>query len=155
MKKCFIPKKSVLAVALAMGTMSLALAQAEAPQKGELEKITITGSNIKRVNLETASPVQIITREELVRGGATSLNEVLRTISSNVGGIDENRTSGFSAGGSIPIGAVERIEVLKDGASAIYGSEAMAGVVNIILRNSFEGLVVDGSIGRSEYGDGQ
>ena len=57
MKKCFIPKKSVLAVALAMGTMSLALAQAEAPQKGELEKITITGSNIKRVNLETASPV--------------------------------------------------------------------------------------------------
>ncbi len=193
MKKYFTPKKSAFAVALAVGTMSLAWAQADAPQKGELEKITITGSNIKRVNLETASPVQIITREELVRGGATSLNEVLRNISSNVGGIDENRTSGFSAGAaglnlrgigsqatlmlingrrlaayaqpefqttfvdlnSIPIGAVERIEVLKDGASAIYGSEAMAGVVNIILRNSFEGLVVDGSIGRSEYGDGQ
>ncbi len=193
MKKYFTPKRSVLAVALAVGSMSIALAQANAPQKGELEKITITGSNIKRVNLETASPVQIITRDELVRGGATSLNEVLRDISSNVGGIDENRTSGFSAGAaglnlrgigsqatlvlingrrlaayaqpefqttfvdlnSIPIGAVERVEVLKDGASAIYGSEAMAGVVNIILRNTFEGFLVDGSVGRSTYGDGQ
>ncbi|MBC7918275.1 MAG: TonB-dependent receptor [Rhodoferax sp.] len=158
-----------------------------------LEKVQVTGSNIKRLNLETASPVQIITREELTRGGATSLNEVLRTISSNVGGIDENRSNGFSAGAaglnlrgigsqatlmlingrrlaayaqpefqttfvdlnSIPVGAVERIEILKDGASAIYGSEAMAGVVNIILRNSFEGVEIGGSIAESAYKDGQ
>ncbi len=188
----FAKKTSVLAVALALGTMTAALAQTAEPA-AELSRITVTGSNIKRINLETASPVQIITREEMVRGGATSLNEVLRTISANVGGIDENRTGGFSAGAaglnlrgigsqatlmlingrrlaayaqpefqttfvdlnSIPIGAVERIEVLKDGASAIYGSEAMAGVVNIILRDSFEGLMVDGSIGESVYKDGR
>ena len=132
-----------------------------------VQRVEITGSNIKRVNIETASPVQVISKEELVRGGATSLNDVLRGVSANIGGIDENRTNGFTAGAaglnlrgigsqatlvlingrrlaayaqpeyqttfvdlnSVPIGAVERIEILKDGASAIYGSEAMAGVV--------------------------
>lgn len=188
----FTKRTSVLAVAMAIGTMNAAMAQTAEPAS-ELSRITVTGSNIKRINLETASPVQIINRDEMVRGGATSLNEVLRTISANVGGVDENRTNGFSAGAaglnlrgigsqatlvlingrrlaayaqpefqttfvdlnSIPIGAVERIEVLKDGASAIYGSEAMAGVVNIILRDSFEGVLVDGSIGESVYKDGR
>ncbi len=188
----FTQKASVLAVALAVGTMGTAIAQTQAPSS-ELKPVIVTGSNIKRINLETASPVQIISREEMVRGGATSLNEVLRNISANVGGIDENRSNGFSAGAaglnlrgigsqatlmlingrrlaayaqpefqttfvdlnSIPIGAVDRIEVLKDGASAIYGSEAMAGVVNIILRDSFEGAMIDGSIGQSVYNDGR
>jgi iron complex outermembrane receptor protein len=50
------------------------------------------------VNIETASPVQVISKEELVRGGATSLNDVLRGVSANIGGIDENRTNGFTAG---------------------------------------------------------
>ncbi len=54
----------------------------------------------------------------------------------------------------IPLEAVERVEVLKDGASAIYGSDAIAGVVNIILRNDFEGAVATASYGMSEEGDG-
>src|SRR4029079_19217327 len=41
---------------------------------------------------------------------------------------------------SIPASAVERVEILKDGASAIYGSDAIAGVVNIILRKDFHGI---------------
>ena len=41
---------------------------------------------------------------------------------------------------SIPIAAIERIEVLKDGASAIYGSDAIAGVVNVILRKDYRGI---------------
>ena len=40
---------------------------------------------------------------------------------------------------SIPVAAVERIEILKDGASALYGSDAMAGVINIVLRQDFTG----------------
>src|SRR5205085_4802540 len=56
---------------------------------------------------------------------------------------------------SIPIGAVERIEVLKDGASAIYGSEAIAGVVNIIMRDSFQGVEIGGSAGESSRRDGR
>ena len=187
-------KSSVIAVALAITAPHTVFAQSTSPESSTaLERVTVTGSNIKRVNLETASPVQIISRDELVRGGATSLNEVLRTIAVNQGGINEDRTGGFSAGAaglnlrgigsqatlvlingrrlaayaqpdfqttfvdlnSIPVGAVERVEILKDGASAIYGSEAMAGVVNIILRNSFEGVELSGSLGQSHYGDGQ
>ena len=54
---------------------------------------------------------------------------------------------------SIPLALVERIEVLRDGASAVYGSDAMAGVVNIILRKHFEGVALDGNAGISSRGD--
>lgn len=167
--------------------------QEETAETASVKKVYVTGSNVRRIELESASPVQIITREEMTRGGATSLNEVLRGISANVGGVNENNTNGFTAGAaglnlrgigsqatlmlingrrlaayaqpefqttfvdlnSIPVGAVERIEILKDGASAIYGSEAMAGVINIILRSSFEGLELSGSLGQSSRGDGE
>jgi iron complex outermembrane receptor protein len=204
LKKHFALKQSVVAVALTIAAGSslvpaFAFAQ-EAPVSGNaaetekpITKVYVTGSNIRRINAETASPVQVISRDEMVRGGATSLTEVLKTISSNVGGISEERTGGFSAGASslnlrgigsqatlmlingrrlapyaqpefqttfvdlnsIPIGAVERIEVLKDGASAIYGSEAIAGVVNIIMRDSFQGVEIGGSIGQSSHNDGE
>ena len=51
----------------------------------------------------------------------------------------------------IPLDAVERIEILKDGASAIYGSDAIAGVVNVILRRDYQGLSANVSFGTSEY----
>ena len=54
----------------------------------------------------------------------------------------------------IPFDAVERIEVLKDGASAIYGSDAVAGVVNIILRQQFTGVTATGTAGTNYNGDG-
>lgn len=56
---------------------------------------------------------------------------------------------------SIPLSLVERVEVLRDGASAIYGSDAMAGVVNIILRKHFEGVALDGNTGISSRGDAE
>ena len=55
----------------------------------------------------------------------------------------------------IPTDAVDRIEILKDGASAIYGSDAIAGVVNIILRRSFTGTTVRGLLGITEKMDGE
>lgn len=55
---------------------------------------------------------------------------------------------------SLPLSMVERVEVLKDGASAIYGSDAIAGVVNVILKPQFKGLQVDGSLGSSYRADG-
>ena len=54
---------------------------------------------------------------------------------------------------SIPPAAVERIEILKDGASAIYGSDAIAGVVNVIMRRDFEGLLAETYYGEAERGD--
>ena len=68
---------------------------------------------------------------------------------------------GFPAGGlsdtfvnlnALPLVAVERIEVLKDGASAVYGSDAVAGVVNIITRQGFEGAEIGGSVGTADQG---
>jgi iron complex outermembrane receptor protein len=57
---------------------------------------------------------------------------------------------------TIPYGAVERIEVLNDGASAIYGSDAVAGVINFITRREFQGLTLEGSLSRpTQSGGGQ
>lgn len=192
-KKMVVLVRLALATAASFGMAGKAQAQEETTEAASVKKVYVTGSNVRRIELESASPVQIITREEMTRGGATSLNEVLRTISANVGGVNENNTNGFTAGAaglnlrgigsqatlmlingrrlatyaqpefqttfvdlnSVPVGAVERIEILKDGASAIYGSEAMAGVINIILRSSFEGLELSGSLGQSSRSDGE
>ena len=56
---------------------------------------------------------------------------------------------------NIPFGAIERVEVLQDGASAVYGSDAIAGVVNIIMKSDFEGLEVQLETGESSRGDAQ
>ena len=55
----------------------------------------------------------------------------------------------------IPLGAVERVEILKDGASAIYGSDAIAGEVNIILRDDYDGLEASLQYGQTSEGDGE
>ena len=55
---------------------------------------------------------------------------------------------------SLPLGMVERVEVLKDGASAIYGSDAIAGVVNIILKPQFKGFELATNLGGSYRADG-
>lgn len=55
----------------------------------------------------------------------------------------------------IPMQTVERIEVLSDGASAIYGSDAIAGVINIITRNNFEGVAVDARYSQTGESDGE
>ncbi|MEO8137077.1 MAG: TonB-dependent receptor plug domain-containing protein, partial [Betaproteobacteria bacterium] len=62
-------------------------------------------------------------------------------------GLAQNLQDTFVDLNSIPSSAVERIEVLKDGASAVYGSDAIAGVVNIILRKDYRGAEVSGDVG--------
>lgn len=198
MKKRPQLKKMSLAIALCIGTAPVAFAQTadktdQEAKKDAPQRVVITGSNIKRVDVETASPVQIISKEELTRSGATSLTDALKTISSNMGGVNENAvgytttgassmnlrgigsqatlvllngrrvaphgipdgSTGFVDLNSIPMAAVERVEILKDGASAIYGSDAMAGVVNIILRNNYQGIDLSAGYGSSERHDGE
>ena len=62
----------------------------------------------------------------------------------------ENITTNFVDINSIPVSAIERVEVLKDGSSAVYGSDAVAGVVNIITRKNFEGLEFSGGYGAAD-----
>lgn len=55
--------------------------------------------------------------------------------------------------GSIPRALVERVEVTTGGASAVYGADAVTGVVNFILKDDYEGFEVNGRVGASTYGD--
>ncbi|HEU0224059.1 MAG TPA: TonB-dependent receptor [Steroidobacteraceae bacterium] len=59
----------------------------------------------------------------------------------------ESVTTNFVDINTIPVAAIERVEVLKDGASAVYGSDAVAGVINIVLRKDFDGFEVTAGYG--------
>jgi iron complex outermembrane recepter protein len=183
------------------GTLTIAattaiaqLAPAPATNQGELQEIIVTGSLIKRTDIETPSPVQIISGAEIAQMGYTNVSQALANLSANgqgtlsqsfgqafasgasgialrgltVGGTltlidgkrmvdypisDDNQRS-FVDVSAIPINAVERIEVLKDGASAIYGADAIAGVVNIILKKSYTGAEITAETGTSQKHDG-
>lgn len=183
----FTRKKLTQAIMTLFPAVALVATSAIAQQQpAKVEKIEVTGSNIKRVDTETAAPVQIITREEIERTGQATVAEVLRNIPANMGSFSESFTNSFAPGASgislrglgqkttlvlingrrtsgygfaqnlqdtfvdlnsIPNSAVERVEILRDGASAIYGSDAIAGVVNVILRRDFTGAEVGGNVG--------
>jgi iron complex outermembrane receptor protein len=188
-------KRTLLSSSLLMAFGGVAaLSGPAALAQQTLEKVEITGSNIRRVQSETASPVQVISREDIERSGRTSVGEFLQTLTvDNQGSIPSSFGNGFAPGSigislrglgagstlvllngrrmapygladdgqkvftdlsSVPLEAVERIEILKDGASAIYGSDAIAGVVNIILRKDITGLTAKASYGTSRYSDG-
>ena len=63
--------------------------------------------------------------------------------------------NGYTDVSNIPVSLIERVEVLKDGASAIYGSDAIAGVVNFILKSKFQGGEASAYYGTNEKGDGE
>ena len=182
----FRKTKVCSAVLIALGSAGgIATAPAQAQQT--LERVEITGSSIRRIDAETALPVQIIKKEQIERTGATSVVDLLQKLpaiqgsfgeSSSVGGsspgnanfvsihnLNDSRTlvllnghritqhggqtlTGFAAAvdlNMIPIAAIERVEILTDGASALYGADAVAGVVNFITkRYTTEGDVTVG-----------
>ncbi|MFC5742301.1 TonB-dependent receptor [Dyella tabacisoli] len=183
-----------IVVALIAGCAAFASTATAQETAKTLDRIVVTGSNIPRIDTETASPVQVISRQEIERSGKATIAEYLQTLTSDgAGSIPKTFGNGFAGGGTgislrglgagstlvllngrrmapfgladdgqkvftdlstIPMEAVDRIEVLKDGASAIYGSDAIAGVVNVILRKDFTGAVIKGSYGVSDSGDG-
>ncbi len=200
-------KKSLIstAIALSLGFSVTAfaaeeVAKEEVKKDEKIEKITVTGSRIKRPNYKSAAPMVILDRLAIERTGAQTVFEVLKrlpsvggsltntdTYNNSIGafnavgaqnislrgmgsngtlilvngrrranyGLIENREALVSSLDGIPLDSIERIEVLKAGASSIYGSDAMAGVINIILRKDYEGrtLTVDGNM--STEGDAE
>jgi iron complex outermembrane recepter protein len=160
----------------------------------EAQRIEITGSSIKRIDAETALPVQVLTRQDIQKSGATNVEQLMLTLGANTssGALMANGASGATTGsissislrgltsirtlvlingrrvapygvgftgdsvsvdvGSIPIAMIDRVEVLKDGASAVYGSDAVAGVVNFILRKDYSGGEVQLDVGDTQQG---
>lgn len=68
--------------------------------------------------------------------------------------LPDDGVRGFVDLNSIQIGTIERIEVLQDGASSVYGADAIGGVVNIILKKSYQGFNANAEVGNSQHGGG-
>ncbi len=166
-------RRSILAATAASLAFS-GIAFAEEAEK--VERIEVTGSRIKQVDMETSSPVTVLSAADIALTGEKTVADVLNNSSINAFG-SWRGTSGYGSGASatssinmrglgsqatlvlldgrrmpgtssssgstadtsqIPIAIVERIEILRDGASAVYGSDAVAGVINIITKKSLK-----------------
>ena len=173
----------------ALATTS-AFAQESEDAAATLDTIEVTGSRLKRADIEGAVPVVVIDRADIDASGDVSVADVLRdsTFASfgnfkpqsgssaqslatiDLRGVGSGRTlvlidgrraptnpmsaSSGSDLNAIPLAAVERIEILSDGASAVYGSDAIGGVVNVILRKDFNGAEIRYGVGSIEVTGG-
>jgi len=158
--------------------------------QNDVAEVVVTGSRIRRVDAETASPVLVIDQAAIQASGVTSAGDLVQRIPSIAGaasnpqvnngggfgeanielrGLDAKRTlilvDGRRIGlvgstdatdvNQIPVSLIERVEVLKEGAGAIYGSDAVGGVVNFITRKDLDGLEVNADYGRTSHKDGE
>ena len=162
-----------------------------------LDRMTVTGSRIKRTDLEEALPITIIQKAEIDAQGITSAEQLLQQLNVASNGPDSlaansgiappgtrgnNGVSGANLRGqgadatlvllngrrvaahglagqvvdlnSIPFAAIERVEVLRDGASAVYGTDAIGGVINFITRNNYQGVSLTAGADMTEQGGG-
>ncbi len=182
-------KTNLLSAAIIFATANASTAYAQGSNESTdhnvndaqmLEEVIVTGSRIKRANLETASPITSVSAKDIELSGNISLGDYLNelpalrsTFSNNNSGRfigttglnlldlrgmgtsrtlvlqDGRRHIGSSIGTSavdvntIPEDLLERVETVTGGQSAIYGADAVTGVVNFITRDDFEGLKVN------------
>ncbi len=177
-----ISVRCLMALLLIVATPAMVMAQdseeANEDEALELQVQTVTGSRLR--GGVSASPVFVLTREEIDRRGLQDIEDIVRYIPQNystmtAGGSFDNHSPRFAQGlvtinlrglgegstlvlvngnriaaapaefgtftdvSTIPFSAIERVEVLTDGASAVYGSDAVGGVVNFILRKDYRG----------------
>lgn len=189
----FTLKKSVVAVAMTLTTPAV-LAQ-QTPPAQPSQTVYITGSNLKRVDKEGASPVQVVTAQDIKNTGAQTVTELMRFVPAI--GTDSNydsRGGNFASGvataslrglsststlillngrrmtpaayadpndgnstlydlNTIPVSAIDRVEILKDGASAVYGSDAIGGVINFITKSNYQGVEIAARMNANDDGN--
>lgn len=175
-------------LAIAFGAASTtaftaSVSAAEEEEVAKVERIEVTGSRIKRTDLETSSPIQITSAEEIKLSGFTRIEDLMNslpqveaaetsflangaagTATLDLRGMGAQRTlvlvngRRLQPGGiytqsadvnQIPAALVQRVEVLTGGGSATYGADAVAGVVNFVMNDDFEGFEV--TVGGSGY----
>ena len=147
-----------------------------------IEEVAVTGSYIKGSATDAASPVKVLSRQDMTVAKPILMSDIIKNLGINSGsttnantdsengsiigkgnvnlrGLGVNSTlvlvngkrmtvaaartgrgESFTDINEIPVIMMERTEILKDGGSALYGSDAVAGVVNFITRNNFEGF---------------
>ena len=200
------PRHHTLAAAILLGLAVPAVAFAQSdgqdspdPQPKTLDKVTVTGSRIKRTDVEAALPITIVQKQEIDAQGITSAEQLLQFLNIAGNGSDgltsasvdmdlgELRgTAGVSGANlrgqgsdatlvllngrrvathglrgqavdlnSIPFAAIDRVEVLRDGASAMYGTDAIGGVVNFITRTDYQGITVNAGFDLTQEGGGE
>ncbi|MCL1043458.1 MULTISPECIES: TonB-dependent receptor plug domain-containing protein [Shewanella] len=152
-----------------------------AADEDSVERIQVTGSRIKRTDMETATPVTVMSAEDMAKQGFTNVQDALESLTSTTSAMTTQSVHGFTpaassislrgaganrtltlingkrlnqypkpSGGTdnfvdtanLPMEAVQRIEILQSGGSAIYGADAVGGVINIILKKDFEGVAL-------------
>ncbi|MFC3122496.1 TonB-dependent receptor plug domain-containing protein [Agaribacter flavus] len=190
-----------LKLALAASAVSLALSHSslmaqESSDDDSVERIAVTGSLIKRLDMEGPSPLTSIDAAQIENTGVTDLIGLFAklpisgqgTFSTQGNSSDDTANGGSSVSlrglgadstlilingrrvsvspfakgidtafvdiNNIPISAIKRVDILKDGASATYGSDAIAGVINIVLKDDFEGAEVSARVGTTADGGG-
>lgn len=190
----FAPRFVALAALAACSAWAQDTPPAEEAPAAAPQRVVITGSAIKRIDAETALPVQVIRREDIVKAGVTTAAEIMAKISANTKGLTDGasisiggyhdqtglnsvnlrgigtsstlvllngrRMANFASPGddagvdlnNIPAAAIDRVEILLDGASALYGTDAIGGVVNFITRNDFQGAEVNAYVGATQEG---
>jgi iron complex outermembrane receptor protein len=187
-------KVKILAQAVAaIGLLGSGFAHAADDAGNQLERVTITGSNIKRINTQGSLPVEILKKEDIAKTGASTVVQLLDTLTSissvtagtnsnsfvpgaahaSMRGMDakytlvllngrrlatyaqlESGTDAFTDLNTLPLSVIESVEILRDGASAIYGSDAVAGVINFKTKRNYQGVDTYARYGQTSAGDG-
>ncbi|MBQ4891776.1 TonB-dependent receptor [Shewanella sp. MMG014] len=187
---------NAIRIALVGGAFTAAISSPvvlAAEEGADVERIQITGSRIKRTDLETATPVTVLSADDMAKQGFTTIQDALQNLTSTTGAMTTQEVHGFTpaassislrnagasrtltlidgkrlnqypkpAGGTdnfvdtanLPMEAVERIEVLQSGGSAVYGADAVGGVINIILKKDFDGAALKYRHGDTMEGGG-
>jgi len=169
-KKSQMKQLSLSAITLAvLGLMQQASAQ-------EPMRVEVTGSSIKRLASEASLPITAVSGDEMEKRGMTTLADLMMALPqsnslapSNAGsgtninlrGLGVNRTlvllngrrlaneaiaDGYANLDVIPMSAIARVEILNDGASSIYGSDAIGGVVNFITKRDYKGAAITAQV---------
>ncbi len=190
-------RKHALALSITAALFASQSYSAIAAEADEVERIEVTGSHIKRTDMEGPSPLTSISSEDIANTGVTDLIGLFTKLPmagqgtfSTQGNSSDNTSNGGSSVSlrglgadstlilvngrrvsvspfannidtafvdinNIPLAAIKRVDILKDGASATYGSDAVAGVINIVLRDDIEGAEISAKFGDTADGGGE
>ncbi|HET6912297.1 MAG TPA: TonB-dependent receptor [Rhodanobacteraceae bacterium] len=158
--------------------------QTQNNQPQTLQTIVVTGSHIRRVDLETANPVVTVDAAQIQKAGAVTVGDLIQQLPAVTGSPQNTRVN--NAGGTggtfanlrglgtgrtlvlvdghrvldndlnkVPVEMIERVEVLTDGGAVTYGSDAIGGVINFILKKNYQGAQVTLDYGISDHDDAE